>query len=231
MLGVVQVSTRDGDDTIAIQASTASCVENLFWDEEDEVEVEVEVKLDLDMYRPGDRVQSSIGKNGTIVSNVGSNSIVRWDSTGQCSTLQRHQIELAPREPFCFQRGDKVGVKTFIDEDFFDRATMSEYVGEVIACSIETDEHMPRFYSIEFANDEVRTFTFDDLILLEDKYHASEKLSFDVGVKVSKTGGDYAFDGEVRAAFHKRSGKDRYVVEDDRGCLHIFNAKQLARTK
>lgn len=44
--------------------------------------------------------------------------------------------------------------------------------------------------------------------------------------KVSKRGGDYEFDGEIRAVVVKRSGAARYVVEDDRGLLLIMNGKQ-----
>lgn len=47
------------------------------------------------------------------------------------------------------------------------------------------------------------------------------------GDLVSKVGGDYRFDGIVVAAFEKLSGGVRYVVEDDRGVLHIFSAKNL----
>ena len=44
---------------------------------------------------------------------------------------------------------------------------------------------------------------------------------------VTKQGGDYSFAGPVVAAFHKASGADRYVVEDDRGILHIFGPSNL----
>lgn len=50
-----------------------------------------------------------------------------------------------------------------------------------------------------------------------------------LGDKVEKVGGDYQFIGIVVAAFPKLSGKIRYVVEDDRGILHIFSDKQLAK--
>jgi len=50
---------------------------------------------------------------------------------------------------------------------------------------------------------------------------------FKVGDKVSKNGGDYKFDGVVVAAFTKLSGVVRYVVEDDRGVLFIYNEKNL----
>jgi hypothetical protein len=48
---------------------------------------------------------------------------------------------------------------------------------------------------------------------------------------VSKTGGDYQFDGVVVTVFQKLSCQFRYVVEDDRGCLHIFSEKQLTERK
>ena len=51
--------------------------------------------------------------------------------------------------------------------------------------------------------------------------------AFFVDEKVQKVGGDYQFKGFIVAAFPKRSGAYRYVVEDDRGILHIFSAKQL----
>jgi hypothetical protein len=50
---------------------------------------------------------------------------------------------------------------------------------------------------------------------------------FKVGDSVSKVGGDYRFDGIVVAAFSKLSGAVRYVVEDDRGVLHVYSAKNL----
>lgn len=47
------------------------------------------------------------------------------------------------------------------------------------------------------------------------------------GDDVIKAGGDYRFEGVVVATFAKRSGAVRYVVEDDRGLLFIFNGGQL----
>lgn len=52
---------------------------------------------------------------------------------------------------------------------------------------------------------------------------------FYFGDHVSKVGGDYHFDGEIRGVVTKLSGALRYVVEDDRGVLHVFCAKQLTR--
>lgn len=57
--------------------------------------------------------------------------------------------------------------------------------------------------------------------------YIKEDLIYHVGDEVSKIGGDYRFDGIVVAAFNKLSGAVRYVVEDDRGILHIFSSKNL----
>jgi len=50
---------------------------------------------------------------------------------------------------------------------------------------------------------------------------------FNVYDRVEKVGGDYTFKGVVVAAFPKLSGAIRYVVEDDRGILHIYSEKNL----
>jgi hypothetical protein len=52
-------------------------------------------------------------------------------------------------------------------------------------------------------------------------------MMFSVGDRVWKRTGDYVFEGLVVAAFNKRSGVPRLVVEDGRGILMIFNARQL----
>ncbi len=44
---------------------------------------------------------------------------------------------------------------------------------------------------------------------------------------VEKHGGDYTYEGYIVAKFRKLSGKMRYVVEDDRGTLHIYSDKNL----
>lgn len=49
------------------------------------------------------------------------------------------------------------------------------------------------------------------------------------GDNVRKVGGDYAFEGVVVARFCKVSGKVRFVVEDDRGILHIFSGRNLEK--
>lgn len=54
-----------------------------------------------------------------------------------------------------------------------------------------------------------------------------ENSMFQPGDRVSKVGGDYRFDGIVVAAFLKTSKQRRYVVEDDRGILHIYSDKNL----
>ncbi len=48
---------------------------------------------------------------------------------------------------------------------------------------------------------------------------------------VVKSGGDYTFEGTVVARFHKLSGKERVVVENSAGILHIFNPTQLSPSK
>ena len=50
---------------------------------------------------------------------------------------------------------------------------------------------------------------------------------FGVGAKVSKKGGDYRFNGTVIGTFKKLSGVWRYAVEDDRGVIHIYSARNL----
>lgn len=53
------------------------------------------------------------------------------------------------------------------------------------------------------------------------------KVHYKVGGRVRKEGGDYSYEGEVVGVIKKRSGKVRYVVENDDGLLFIFNEKQL----
>lgn len=57
------------------------------------------------------------------------------------------------------------------------------------------------------------------------------KLEFNIGDKVKKHSGDYSVTGTVVAAFHKKSGKPRYVVECDvpEGLLLIFNSSNIKK--
>jgi len=50
---------------------------------------------------------------------------------------------------------------------------------------------------------------------------------FKRGDPVQKVGGDYTFEGIVVSVFPKLSGQERYVVEDDRGVLHVYSEKNL----
>jgi hypothetical protein len=50
---------------------------------------------------------------------------------------------------------------------------------------------------------------------------------FQEGDMVVKRKGDYVFAGVVLAAFRKRSGAPRYVVENEDGICFIFNGDQL----
>lgn len=62
---------------------------------------------------------------------------------------------------------------------------------------------------------------------------ALEGAAFPIGERVLKEHGDYTFEGEVVAVFLKRQPLPssppirRYVVEDDRGLLFIFNEGSL----
>lgn len=48
-----------------------------------------------------------------------------------------------------------------------------------------------------------------------------------VGDKVEKVGGDYTFCGTIVSRFTKLSGAVRFVVEDDRGVLHVYSEQNL----
>lgn len=61
----------------------------------------------------------------------------------------------------------------------------------------------------------------------ETSYRAVAGYNFNVGDLVKKITGDYTFEGVVVASFEKINGIVRYVVEDDRGALHIYSAKNL----
>lgn len=52
--------------------------------------------------------------------------------------------------------------------------------------------------------------------------------SFPLGSKVRKIKG-YKFDGTIVANFKTVAGKDRLVVDNGDGMLHIFNEEQLER--
>lgn len=47
------------------------------------------------------------------------------------------------------------------------------------------------------------------------------------GDRVAKVTGDYSFEGEIVSRFDKIDGKERFVVEDDRGALHIYSESNL----
>lgn len=48
-----------------------------------------------------------------------------------------------------------------------------------------------------------------------------------IGDQVRKVTGDYQLDGEVRAVFTTKAGKERFVVEHEPGFLHIYSEKNL----
>ncbi len=63
------------------------------------------------------------------------------------------------------------------------------------------------------------------------QHYQSAEERFEVGDLVEKIGGDYTFVGNVRSVFTKNSGAVRYVVEDDRGVLHVYSRKNLRRSQ
>ena len=50
-----------------------------------------------------------------------------------------------------------------------------------------------------------------------------------IGDTVERVNSDYKFVGTVRSVFEKNSGLVRYVVEDDRGVLFIWNRKNFEK--
>lgn len=52
-------------------------------------------------------------------------------------------------------------------------------------------------------------------------------LSYKLEDKVKKTSGDYIYEGTIVGIVCKLNGTIRYVVEDNRGLLFIFNEAQL----
>ena len=51
--------------------------------------------------------------------------------------------------------------------------------------------------------------------------------SIQVGDRVRRVSSDYTFVGTVVSKFNKLSGLVRFVVEDDRGVLFIWNEKNM----
>lgn len=66
-------------------------------------------------------------------------------------------------------------------------------------------------------------------LLGDPKYKSANAIPFAFrdGDPVIKRRGDYVFEGVVLAAFRKRSGSPRYVVENSDGIVHVFNHEQL----
>jgi hypothetical protein len=59
--------------------------------------------------------------------------------------------------------------------------------------------------------------------------HTAPAETFPVGTRVVKESGDYVFTGTIVAAFTKRHGAPRYVVENNDGVLMIMAPFQLRR--
>lgn len=99
-----------------------------------------------------------------------------------------------------------------------------------------TDNQIKQLYSelsslesYQHADDRVHADDCESKVFWEIERQISESnmVGYPVGSKVSKVGGDYRFDGVVVASFKKLGGLVRYVVEDDRGVLHIYGPKNL----
>ena len=56
-----------------------------------------------------------------------------------------------------------------------------------------------------------------------------ELLEVKIGDKVMRVNSDYVFEGTVVSVFKKTSGLIRYVVEDDRGVLFIWNRNNMVK--
>jgi len=52
---------------------------------------------------------------------------------------------------------------------------------------------------------------------------------FAVGERVIVRGEDFIFEGIVRAAFPKGSGRISYAIEDDRGIVHTYSRRLMHR--
>ncbi len=51
----------------------------------------------------------------------------------------------------------------------------------------------------------------------------------EIGDQVERVNSDYRFVGTIVSVFQKTSGLTRYVVEDDRGVLFIWNRKNFEK--
>ena len=106
-------------------------------------------------------------------------------------------------------------------------------VGRTFSGIVDTVTGMSRsgtVYDVRNSKGQVRTFQEHELCLAPHRTSPQIPLEdqlFEEGQQVHKVGGDYTFSGTAVAVFRKTSGKVRLVVEDDRGCLHIFSQNQV----
>lgn len=78
---------------------------------------------------------------------------------------------------------------------------------------------------------ENRAYVIGEPVLLATLF-AIEILPFDVGDRVAKVGGDYAFVGHVVAVFRKHASNEmRVVVENAERLIHIFHPRQLQKVE
>ena len=98
-----------------------------------------------------------------------------------------------------------------------------EIANELRVDSVSVRTLHPETYVIRTAVNGEKFYAFE----FELSWPAPQEMTFEIGDRVKKIGGDYEFEGVVVAAFDKLSGKRRYVVEDDRGVLHIYSGWNL----
>lgn len=67
-------------------------------------------------------------------------------------------------------------------------------------------------------------------LIVKDKIEVEDTSLLKVGAAVEKVGGDYTFVGTIVSVFKKLSNATRFVVEDDRGVLHVYSEKNLKRS-
>lgn len=96
--------------------------------------------------------------------------------------------------------------------------------------AVAEDGRLPEDELADIAN-VIRDGDLGEVLALADQCDAlAERLTVaratPIGTPVRKRGGDYEFDGTIRAVVFKRSGEVRYVVEDERGLLLTMNGRQ-----
>lgn len=101
--------------------------------------------------------------------------------------------------------------------------------GYTIMCHIAANEEVNKIvYSNKDSLPNLMIEDYDKKIL-KLQHVLTAKFLFKIGDNVIKSGGDYTFEGKVVSVFQKLGGSIRYVVEDSRGLLFIFNKASLVK--